>query len=389
MKRERLDPVKPLPRGKRPVELFMDSGVFPAWGRGEKIDTKAYCDFIKRNADYIDCYASVDFIPGTFGKPVTKEEVEFSAKYSYDNHQKMKGWGFKPIPIFHQGEAFKWLEQYLKDGEPYIGIATRKDLAGNVQREWLDHCFTMLTNKDGVPFVKTHGFGITTISQLTRYPWWSSDSTTWALAAGFGLIYVPALNAKGQLDFTLQPVRIIMSGRVQKAWSSARRQYEGLNPAEKEWVHMWLDHLGTSVHDARYDPISRRSACLKYFLAFARNHPIKPLAENVRHGDGFFPGYVHKGKAKLDWDRMVIYNSTHMANGQFSRIMTEANCTHRLISYWECMDKPDETLHRYVVQGTTDLNYRPRPPVHDWDDDRWTSQRRFKLLERIKSYGQE
>jgi hypothetical protein len=389
MKRERLDPVKPLPPGKRPVELFMDSGVFPAWGRGQQIDIKAYCAFIKRNAAYLDCYASVDFIPGEFGKPVTREEVEFSAKLSYDNHQKMKGWGFTPIPIFHQGERFEWLERYLKDGEPYIGIATRKDLAGNVQREWLDHCFTMLTNADGIPFVKTHGFGITTISQLQRYPWWSSDSTTWALAAGFGLVYVPALSAKGELDFDAQPFRIIMSGRPQKAWSSAKRQYEGLNPAERAWVDMWLQHLGIDHFQARYDPICRRSACLKYFLGFAKNHHVIPFAENVRHGGGFFQSYQHKGKAKLGWERMVIYNSTHMANGQFSRIMTEADCKHRLISYWECMNKPDETLHRYVVQGTTDLFYKPRPPKIDWQDDRWLSHRRFKLLERIKANGQE
>lgn len=381
IKRERL------PTGlAEPVDLFMDSGVFPAWGRGELIDVKLYCDFLKRNAKYIGPYASVDYIPGKFGEPVTREQVEYSAKLSYDNHQVMRGWGFKPIPIFHQGENMKWLEQYLKDGEPYIGIATRKDLRQEVQRDWLDHCFTMVTDRNGVPFVKTHGFGITNISQLLRYPWYSSDSTTWALAAGFGLIYVPQFK-KGKPDYTQLPTRIIMSGRVQKAWSSAKRQYEGLNPDEKAWVQQWLDHIGLTVFDCRHDPISRRSACIKYFLGFCQNYHIKPFPD--RHGDGFFGAKKVTKDGHLPWERMIIYNSTHMMNGQFSRIMTEADARNRLISYWECREKPDAMLKKYVTLGTTDLNYMPRKAAVNYADDRYLSHRRLALLERIKSNGQD
>lgn len=383
IKRERYDLAKPL---ERPLDLFMDSGVFPAWGRGELIDPKAYCDFLKRNKKFIGPYASVDFIPGKFGSPVTREQVEYSAKLSYDNQQKMKGWGFKPIPIFHQGEQFKWLEQYLKDGEPYIGIATRKDQAQSIQREWLDDVFTMLTDRDGKPFVKTHGFGITNIPQLLRYPWYSSDSTTWALAAGFGLIYVPHM-VKHKPDYSELPVRIIMSGRTQKAWSSRKRQYEALPPEKLTWVNEWLAHLGVSVYDCRYDPITRRSACLKYFIGFANDYEIAPFEH--RHGPGFFSVPQINKKGKLDWKHMRLYNSTHMMNGQFSRIMTEANCEQRLISYWECMNKDDDVLRRYVTLGTTDPYYKPRPPKQDYGDDRFTSRRRFQLLERIKTHGQD
>jgi hypothetical protein len=386
MKRERLNVPQPL---EQPIDLFMDSGVFPAWGRGEKINVKEYCDFLKRNKKLISVYASVDFIPGTFGQAVTREEVEFSAKLSYDNQQIMKGWGFKPIPIFHQGEKFQWLEQYLKDGEPYIGIATRKDLRPEVQREWLDHCFTMLTSKDGVPFVKTHGFGITNISQLLRYPWYSSDSTTWALAAGYGLIYVPQMK-RGKPDYSHLPTRIIMSGRPQKAWSSAKRQYEGMPIGEQEWVREWLEYIGTDVHKCRYDPITRRSACIKYFIGFSKDHVIKPFKH--RHGPGFLgphiPSLPHK-TGVVPWKNLIIYNSTHMMNGQFSRIMTDAGAHNRLISYWECMKKPDEMLRRYVTQGTTDINYTPRPPSLDWADDRYISKRAMQLMERTKSYGQD
>lgn len=377
-KRERLD--KPT----REVDLFMDSGVFPAWNRKTTINLHEYAGFLKRNLKYLSAYATVDEIPGEFGKKRTREQVEASAKNSYDNQQTLKSLGLKPIPIFHQGEKFSWLEQYLKDGEPYIGIATAKDLRNVEQREWLDHVFTILTDSNGVPFVKTHGFGITNIPLLMRYPWFTSDSTTWALAAGYGLLYVPPI-VKGKFDFGQLPTRIIMSGRKQAAWSSVKRQYEGMPIAEKEWVDAWLKRIGIDVYQARFDPITRRSACLKYFKEFCENHPIVPFEHRQAHNWFEALGSSVKEMAgDLKWSRMSIIFATHMMNGQFSRIMSGAGARNRLISYWECIGKDDDVLHRYVKQGIVDTDYTPTAVSDDWRDDRYIGKRVKLLLERMK-----
>jgi hypothetical protein len=50
----------------------------------------------------------------------------------------MKDAGLKPLPVFHHGEHFSWLERMLADGESYIGISTAKNLPDLVQRRWLD-----------------------------------------------------------------------------------------------------------------------------------------------------------------------------------------------------------------------------------------------------------
>lgn len=379
-------------RDARKVDLFLDSGVFSAWARKTSIDIKAYCKFIERNKSFLQCYATMDVIPGEFGTKRTQKDVDDSASQSYANQQTMKNRGLKPIPIFHQGESFKWLERYITDGEDYVGISTAKDLRNSEQREWLDIVFSMLTNAKGLPYIKTHGFGITNISLLLRYPWFTSDSTTWSLAAGFGLVYVPAM-IKGKPDYSSIPLRIITSGRQQKAWSSAKRQYEALNPVNLRWVREWLDYVGVSQEEVRYKSSARRSACLKYFVEFGENYDVLPFDDAFRKKrmgllEPELSLHIDRKPMKL-WPHMRIMMATMMHNGQFSMILNAAGARNRLVSYWEIMNRDEELLHKFVEDGITDLAYTPRPARDDWDNETYLSHRAMKLLERIKQHGQE
>jgi hypothetical protein len=387
VKREKLDP-KP----ERKVDLFLDSGVFSAWNRKMTLDLKLYCDFIKRNEHLLQCYATMDVIPGQFGVKRTQKDVEQSAKGSYDNQQVMKSRGLKPIPIFHQGEDYKWLERYIKDGEPYIGISTAKDLRSDEQRQWCDLVFSMITDAKGRPHVKTHGFGITNISLLLRYPWFTADSTTWSLAAGFGLIYVPRMNGD-KPDYNSIPMRIITSGRTQKAWSSAKRQYEALNAENLEWVQRWMKHVEITPEDARFKSSTRRLACLRYFNEFAEHHDIKPypLDRRVKRMGLLEPELdLHiEGKAPPLWPHMRIMSATMMHNGQFSLILNKANARNRLVSYWEIMNRDEQLLANFVQDGITDINYKPRKMRIDWDNETYLSQRAMMLIERNRQYGTE
>lgn len=375
-----------LEKPKLRVKLFLDSGVFSAWRLNMSLDIPRYVEFIKRNRDYISAYASMDVIPGTFGKPRTLDEVRHSAKQSYDNHQEMKSLGATPIPIYHRGEDVKWLEQYLKDGEPYIGLAAPLDVITTAeQRAFLDDCFTRLTDSTGKPFVKTHGFGITTVPTMMRYPWFTCDSTTWSLAAGYGLIYVPAFNGN-KINWEGQPTRIIMSGVQQAAWSSATRQYEALGRWEKRCVDLWLEHCGVNVHEARYMSLKRRELCLKYFMGFAANHTIGRFDHRVG-SHATVKGFAKKQGAN-SWDRMNVIFATLIGNGQFSVIMNEADAENRLTSYFEYHDKDDDTSFRhYVTHGIHDLEYARRVITPIWNDPH-TSMRRMALVRRNAQYAQ-
>ena len=48
-----------------------------------------------------------------------------------------------------------------------------------------------LTDGSGKPRLKVHGFGITAIPIMERYPWWSVDSSSWIQSAAFGSIITP------------------------------------------------------------------------------------------------------------------------------------------------------------------------------------------------------
>ena len=56
-----------------------------------------------------------------------------------------------------------------------------------LDRIWGDH----LTNSDGTPKIKVHGFGLTAIPLMERYPWYSVDSSSWVQVSSNGSIMLP------------------------------------------------------------------------------------------------------------------------------------------------------------------------------------------------------
>lgn len=368
----------------------MDSGVYGAWSRGITLDIKQYIKFIKEYGDLLFCYATMDMIPGRPFQKKTKAMVEESAETGYRNHQVLKDAGLKPIPIFHQGESFKWLERYLKDGDTYIGISTQKDLAGDVtdfQQQWLDQMFSILTDSKGRPLVKTHGFGITKVPFMLRYPWYTCDSTTWSLAAGFGMIYVPPWS-KGKFDYSMLPVRIIMSGREQISWSSRARQYEALSPIMQQHVQKYLAHLGLTVAEVIHMSGARRIACVKYFNEFCQSQMRKPFEHRgpVNVGVAFRESHT----APPMHMHMAVMFATMVHNRGFSRILTNSGGQHRLVSYFDLiplLKKPDElrkAMENYVNLGIDDPTYMPRKPKqHDTWGEHYMSNRKMSLHRRL------
>ena len=106
-------------------KLFIDSGAFSAHTKGVEIDVDEYIEYLNANDDAFTIYAQVDKIPGRFGQPKTREQKLEAPKISWENYlymvDKLKS-PKKLLPVFHQGEDFKWLHNILeyrdKNGEP-------------------------------------------------------------------------------------------------------------------------------------------------------------------------------------------------------------------------------------------------------------------------------
>lgn len=165
------------------AQVFLDSGAFSAYTLGVSIDLPTYCDYIKRNMDLWrveDGVVMVSVLDG-IGDPLQ----------TYRNQLHMEALGAKPLPCFHAGEDERYLEHYVRNYE-YITLG---GMVGSSTKQlciWLDRMWERyLTDGSGRPRLKVHGFGITAIPIMERYPWYSVDSSSWIQSAAFGSIITP------------------------------------------------------------------------------------------------------------------------------------------------------------------------------------------------------
>jgi hypothetical protein len=159
-------------------KMFLDSGAFSAYTKGVDIDLPAYCEFIKANLDIIEnvdgcLLASV--LDG-IGDP----------QKTWENQQRMERLGVKPLPCFHFGEDPRYLDYYAANYE-YITIGGMVPIQKPQLFTWLDRIWEKhLCDGAGRPKVRVHGFGLTRIDMMRRYPWFSVDSSSWVQVARVG-----------------------------------------------------------------------------------------------------------------------------------------------------------------------------------------------------------
>lgn len=166
------------------IKVFLDSGAFSAFSKGISVNINEYCDYIHRNADIIEFPSVLDAIGDPDG--------------TWRNQEEMERQGTNPLPCFHFGEPDAVLEYYLSKYE-YITIGGMVPISTPQLRIWLDRIWAQyLTHPDGTPKVKVHGFGLTSLPLMFRYPWYSVDSSTWVQWAANGMILIPG--KAGQVD---------------------------------------------------------------------------------------------------------------------------------------------------------------------------------------------
>lgn len=165
------------------AQVFLDSGAFSSFTLGTKIDIIEYCNYIKRNIDIIrkeDGVVMASVLDG-IGDPLE----------TWRNQHIMEQLGAKPLPCFHAGEDERYLEHYIKNYD-YITLGGMVGSSTKSLTVWLDRMFgKYICDGSGRPRCKVHGFGITAIPLMERYPWYSCDSSSWIQSTAFGTIVTP------------------------------------------------------------------------------------------------------------------------------------------------------------------------------------------------------
>lgn len=146
---------------KTQKNIFIDSGGFSAWSKGVSIDIGEYADFLFKYHNQITTYANLDSIG--------------DMKQTMINQKYLESRGLSPLPVFHFGEDYGLLRDLVSNYK-YIALGGMVPIARNrVQLfKFLDSCFSIIQDR-----IKVHGFGMTGVQTLKRYPFYSVDSTTW------------------------------------------------------------------------------------------------------------------------------------------------------------------------------------------------------------------
>ena len=214
---------------KNRVELFLDSGAYSAWSQGQEINIKEYIQFIKDHDEVIDIYANLDVI----GDPVA----------TWKNQEVMEKAGLDPLPVFHYGEPVEWLTKYLDKGYEYISLGGMVPISTNMLIRWLDGMFEeFLTDTSGMPIIKVHGFGLTSLVLMLRYPWYSVDSTSWILTGRMGSIFVPQRRNNSWV-YDLNPWKIIVSSQS-PARKEAGKHINTMTVIEKQILLAYIHEKG-------------------------------------------------------------------------------------------------------------------------------------------------
>jgi len=191
--------IKAMIKANKKVNLFLDSGAFSAKSQGVEINLDEYIAFIKANKAYLQVYANLDVIG--------------DAKATWKNQLIMEEAGLKPLPCFHYNEDEKWLQKYMDKGYKYIALGGMVGVPSTQLKQWCDRIWkNYLCDEEGMPKIKVHGFGLTSLRLMLRYPWYSVDSTSWVVTGRMGAVYIPSFR-DGKWIYDEQSLKISVSNK--------------------------------------------------------------------------------------------------------------------------------------------------------------------------------
>jgi hypothetical protein len=146
-------------------ELFLDSGAFSAANSEANINLDDYCQYVLESGASI--YAGLDVI----GDPTA---TMCNVRYMEEKY------GLNPIPTFHMGGR----PDELRNLFSYHYIALGGMVFSSGRERYCDEIWSILLKE--APGIRVHGFGMTNIELMERYPWYSVDSSTYKDGRRFG-----------------------------------------------------------------------------------------------------------------------------------------------------------------------------------------------------------
>jgi len=265
------------------INLILDSGAFSAWTKKTEINLDDYCNWCLENIDYINYVVNLDVIPGSFGeKNLPQSEIDRSARKGWENYEYMLSKGVpkeKLIHIFHQGEYYKCLEKMVAAMD-YIGLSPANDRTTNQKIDWLDSCMKYVTDDKGHPIVKFHGFAVTSLKLMMRYPWYSVDSTSWVMTSRMGSVYVPIFK-NGIYIYDENSWKVCVSEKSPNV-KDAGKHITTFAPQARDVICNYFKLKGFTLEELASDYMKRDELNIIYFNDLEKIFPEWPRASYKR-----------------------------------------------------------------------------------------------------------
>lgn len=409
---------EPVPEVVRcgPNNLMLDSGAFSVWNTGDVLDIEEYIEFCHEYGHLFETIVSLDAIPGKPAAPSDRQQKyqkdpeklkkalarwnnmpelshEDAAEQSFRNWIRMKEAGIDAMPVFHRGEDSGLLQRYLDAGADYIGIGgiAVDKTKGNFNivkgAGFLQEVFTELCNRDGYPIVKTHGFGITKISTIRKYPWYSVDSTSFMKAPSFGVIYVPHYpdarrGDPGKPDYgdPRGPVVFHITGQTTAV---KKLTHETSPEIFQDCVrHFVEEEVGVTMAQVRYYVGIRAHAVAYYYRRMFENMPYHRFDEHR-------PLHCRIGRA-VKWDHKRVYFAIgDLGKRHYSHALNAAGGKDRLLSYSLLRHQVTmEKLERYKAYGNH-IDFVKKPARKSGQSSTYWNYRSVQLSKRVEGSDAE
>jgi len=263
--------------------LFIDSGAYSVHSQGfEKVSkgrfntfdemVDEYIEYVNNLDDSIIAVAQFDHIPGVFRQAKKPEDYVESAELSWQNflymYPKMKS-PEKLIAVMHQGESFDYLTKLLEwrdeNGRPlqYLGISPSNDRSVGEKDIYLKNVYDHIA-KSSNPNIRTHLFGYTSLPGLPKFPWYSCDSISHRLRAGYNKV------------FTNKWGTISLSSTRETRSKTDLMFLEAADPQTiKEFTEV-VEGYGLTVDELVESSSARTAFDILEIQKYVREHPYKP-----------------------------------------------------------------------------------------------------------------
>ena len=136
------------------ANIILDSGAYSAMTQGVNIDVKDYINFCKENRHLVSTIVSLD---------VMEAKDDKTAKMSRKNYKIMRDAGLDIMPVYHQGEDYAVMREYVKTAK-YVGLGGNRFDNKRIYFNYLQSIMREIPKGK-----KIHLFGQMNMDVLLRY----------------------------------------------------------------------------------------------------------------------------------------------------------------------------------------------------------------------------